>query len=274
LLSNRALGALACALTLVIAVGTTKLVLDRAIPEGKAPPAAPAPKKKAKPAAPAGSSEISKQVFIVQPVMPTGEIYPGGGTGFLLATRIVVNEKIVVTNRHVCEAGAEYVEQMTDGADTDGADFFILRQKERYWMVKRLAVSEETDLCLLSVPSEVGTSASGLPLGNAEPTMGEQVIVYGHPFLRPLTRNEGTALNIFEDPMDLERTLKGIPPMRIGRMDFIIMPGNSGSPLLNQNKEVVGVVFAMEVATKNGLYLPLNDLKRFLKQYASGALTQ
>lgn len=269
---NRLLVALAAVLSVVAGVGIALLLTTPTLP--KAPPAAKPPivqvkpKGKARPEAPAAqqSSSIERQVFILQPILPTGQIYPGGGTAFLLNDTHESGLKLIVSNRHVCESAADIIAELTSGEDTDGAEFFALRQGDALYLTRRLAVSEETDLCVLEAPAEVSRYATGLTTSENEPRPQEHVVVFGHPFLRPLTRNEGLALNIFEDPMEPERLIRGIPPMRIGRMNFIILPGNSGSPLLNDQGKVAGVIFAMETASKNGLYIPVNDLKRFLRQ--------
>lgn len=46
-----------------------------------------------------------------------------------------------------------------------------------------------------------------------------------------------------------------------------ILPGNSGSPLLNKFGNVIGVVFAYNSRSTNGFVVPLNVVKNFLRSF-------
>jgi S1-C subfamily serine protease len=196
------------------------------------------------------SAASQENVFMVK--VPTGE--QSGGTGFLLNHPDY--GKVIVTNRHVCEALDEV--NLTH----------LLEQGVEIHVAFTRAKSDLTDLCLIKPPLEVIGTREGLKLAARDAKPGEGVIVDGHPYLRPLTRYTGRLVNTLVQPYDLEE----IPPtkfMRMGRLSFMVFPGNSGSPVLNEAGEVVGVVFAMEGWTRNGLYIPLLDLKYFLMQAGS-----
>jgi V8-like Glu-specific endopeptidase len=47
----------------------------------------------------------------------------------------------------------------------------------------------------------------------------------------------------------------------------VIYPGNSGSPIFNDDNYVVGVVFASSNADHYGHYVPLEYLHRLLERY-------
>ena len=202
-------------------------------------------------------NKIDYQVFKLQPIMPNGTVYGGGGTAFLYSNGSV---DIVVTNAHVCLAG--FAEAQAQGAK-DGARLFLLFQGERRYVAKLIARSNVTDLCALEAPKDLTLRVQGLRPALKEFDSDEIVTVFGHPFLRPLTKAEGRFLNYLIDPISMS---EGMPPMRYGRMDLLVAPGNSGSPALDAEGRVAGVVFAFELDTKNGLIVPLVELIDFVNQ--------
>jgi S1-C subfamily serine protease len=44
-------------------------------------------------------------------------------------------------------------------------------------------------------------------------------------------------------------------------------PGNSGSPMMNRDGEVIGVIFAADGETNRGFVIPLDVLKNFVRIY-------
>ena len=174
-----------------------------------------------------------------------------GGTGFLV--NVPNYGKFIVTNRHVCEI---------DNLETK---YLIVANEESgtIYTARRRSISNLTDLCIVYAPSEVLGSLDGLELADREARPNELTLVMGHPYLKPLTVYSGHLVNTIVQPYDLNED----PPtkfMRMGRLSFMVFPGNSGSPVLNADGKVTGVVFAMEGWTRNGLYIPLLDLKYFI----------
>jgi S1-C subfamily serine protease len=54
--------------------------------------------------------------------------------------------------------------------------------------------------------------------------------------------------------------------MNIGRIDILVAPGNSGSPLIDVAGGVVGVIFGYDLRDTNGLFVPQADLEQFLRE--------
>ncbi len=195
-------------------------------------------------------AELAKQaVFMVLPY--TAQRVRSGGTGFLLETKNY--GKMIITNKHVCET--------LDEENT----IHVLEQGNAVYAAHQIAKSKLTDLCIIKAPKEVADTRVGLQLADTDIKPNEQVYVYGHPFLRPLTSYMGAYINTSTEPIGFEGVFDPSHVMEIGRLNFMVFPGNSGSPLLNAAGRVVGVIFAMEGGSRNGLFVPLSALRRFIE---------
>jgi len=176
----------------------------------------------------------------------------GGGTGFLVTHPIYGT--IVLTNRHICDIDP-----------TPGA-IYVLDQDEKVYRSTVRRRADLTDLCIIEPPLEFLAKYGGLSLAdrNWVPAQSEFLFVYGHPHLRKLTPVSGTFVNyswVYADfiPNLTTKTLK------VGRSDISIYPGNSGSPVLNYDGQVVGVVFAWEGQRMIALFIPLSSIYEFLE---------
>lgn len=151
------------------------------------------------------------------------------GSGFALDGRTLL------TNRHVL-AGASQLEVST----WDGHDF----------EVSTAAVGALVDLGVATVDGTLPRAASAY----VEPVAGEAVTVVGFPLGGPLTFSPGRVVG-FTDGSSL-----GIPG-KVMRLTGNVEPGNSGGPVLDAHGRVVGIVYAIELATGYGLAIPLDTLE-------------
>jgi serine protease Do len=175
-----------------------------------------------------------------------------GGTGFLVKSK--TRGPVILTNRHVCEV-----------MNPDNVIYYIEQPPIRY-AGRRIKKSANTDLCAIQVPEEFLRSRKPLRLATRPLQIGQHVNVYGHPFLNPLTYSEGHYINTTREPLNFkDGTLSADTIMQMGRVDFMVQPGNSGSPLLNDANEVVGIIFAMEGGNHMGLFIPLDEIQQFLE---------
>ena len=146
----------------------------------------------------------------------------------------------IVTNRHVA-SGATSLELAT----WTGTDFAA--------SVRSISETPGPDLALLS-----GGSAKSLAaLATSDAPDGTQVWAAGYP--------EGTQLSVLPGIVtDYVPGSDYTAPGQIMEITNPIKPGNSGSPLLDSAGKVVGVVFALNSVTGNGLAIPVSTLEQFL----------
>ncbi|MEZ5081683.1 MAG: trypsin-like peptidase domain-containing protein [Thermoleophilia bacterium] len=154
------------------------------------------------------------------------------GSGFAVSTHELV------TNRHVV-AGAERLEINT-------------------WDGRTLEVSA-ADVGALGDVAFV-TTVEPLPLvADFGETVapGSRVAAVGYPLGGPFKITRGVVVDrVSGTPFDV--------PGSILRIRAEVVPGNSGGPLLDRAGRVVGVVYALEVATGLGLAIPNDTLEELL----------
>src|SRR5262249_41588678 len=148
---------------------------------------------------------------------------------------LALDAHTLLTNRHVL-AGASQLEVSTwDGHDLE---------------VSTAAVGALIDLGVATVDGTLPRAASAY----AEPVAGEAITVVGFPLGGPLTFSPGRVVG-FTDGSSL-----GIPGQG-SRPTPNAEPGNSGGPVLAAHGRVVGIVYAIELATGYGLAIPLATLR-------------
>jgi S1-C subfamily serine protease len=152
------------------------------------------------------------------------------GSGFPVASHLLV------TNRHVVE-GAEELQLDT----WDGSSVAVQIHRAAYLY----------DLAVIETAQPLPRVAE---LADADPAPGTPVTVVGYPEAGPLRQTRGEVL----DSVAGERFDNAGKVLRISAL---VRHGNSGGPLLDERGKVVGVVYAIETATGDGLAIPVSSLR-------------
>ena len=156
----------------------------------------------------------------------------GVGSGFFVGSK-----GYLVTNFHVIGEGRPFTITAPGGKE--------LKPREI------IAVDRKADLVVVSVE---GNPPKGLKLGDSSMVRaGQSVLTVGNP----LGLNNSVARGVVAE----ERELEGRSMIQVA---MPIEPGNSGSPLVNDRGEVIGVI-AIKSAQSLGFAVPSNTLRQLLE---------
>lgn len=191
----------------------------------------------------------------------------GGGTGFV--TKAKSGKPVTVTNQHVC-VGSET-------KDKNG-DYLIASRLGEFEDVKAkiLDKDEKLDLCILE-----GVPGYPLEIGSL-PSKFQELLAVGHPSLMEQTpvRGDYTGENTVNIPLPgIGVCPPGTTPVVsmfglacilkfvVGDTTMRIFPGNSGSPVVDSNGKLVGVMDSMDTRTGWGSFIPVRFLKDYLEKF-------
>lgn len=157
-------------------------------------------------------------------------------------------KRYIVTNSHVCQINMQFGIN-TLFADNDQDIHRILYQ------------SQTEDICLLEPTHKIG----GFILG-FDPSLGQEVGILGYPELMPLHLSRGEVMaQINMDP----------GPGGYQHDSFYVsnqvLPGNSGSPVVDFTGRVVGILWGGRNDIFWGLIAPVSDIRKVIARYEGKA---
>ena len=158
------------------------------------------------------------------------------GTGFFI--KAPSGKIFTLTNKHIC---------------TMGETVFITVQG--ITSIQRvISSSATTDLCIMSAPEKAVPLSFAKGLRN-----NETIFILGWPLGETLSLLKGRfAGNLFVPFSPTEVYAAGVATLGS-------LPGNSGSPVMNTKREVVGIIFAgRSDGPGRGYFLPLTEIISFL----------
>lgn len=154
------------------------------------------------------------------------------GTGF------AINAHTLVTNRHVIENTRKLQVTTYDGHSVD---------------VTAVSAASVADLAIVTIEEAMDAAPV---LAQEDPGEGDEISVVGYPGGRQLTTVTGIVIGPAVDPLGtaLGDVLATTAPVE---------PGSSGSPVLNEAGEVVGVIYAKN-DSEQSFMVPVSMLRALL----------
>lgn len=168
-----------------------------------------------------------------------------GCNGLSTGTGFAIDAHTLVTNRHVVENSRDIEVTTYDG---------------RTITVTAAVVTTLADLAVVTTEEAMDVYSA---LAAADPVEGDAVTVVGYPRGRQLTTVSGIVLGTTQDPLASSSS-------PVFATTAPVEPGSSGSPVLNENGEVVGVVYAKNDADQS-FFVPVSTLRMLLDE--DGLLT-
>lgn len=189
----------------------------------------------------------------------------GHGTGFLIE---VDGVKAFMTNAHICATGR-------------------LQVAGKGWELKPTLINAQDDLCIAEpTVKELKIKNKPLPISDQIPTDGEVVRVIGYPLDKPKTTVSGR-LNLYTFVFmlktvpveELDNAFQGLCINSIDQIDggatcwdrresygvlAQIQVGNSGSPVINREGKVIGVIWGTKIPDGPGLAVKIEKIKRMI----------
>lgn len=164
------------------------------------------------------------------------------GCGFLsTGTGFALDAHTLVTNRHVVENSEKLQVQTYDG---------------RFVSATTVATTTVADIAIVTTEESLGGTFA--QVARQDPKQGDVITIVGYPKGGRLSTVSGVVLGATPDPL-------GSAVGTVLATTAVVEPGSSGSPVLDEYGNVVGVVYAT-TDTSQSLIVPVSTLAALLEQ--------
>jgi S1-C subfamily serine protease len=188
-------------------------------------------------------SVVRIRVAVVSETMQFGD-YTMKLHDYYRATAFFVSDDLLLTNNHVVKG------------EVDGVDVFFESDRHPY-AASVVAVDAVNDLALLRLHDP--DQRKGMPLELSPPQESDAITVIGYPE-GILTLSEGLLTN---KRVTTKRENQIVP---ITETTAPVEHGNSGSPILNENGHVIGIIFGIDRETQLSYSADFGAMKRFVSE--------
>lgn len=192
--------------------------------------------------APSGSANLSPDGFDTVQRMAV-RIRNVGCSSLSTGSGFAIDATTLITNKHVVSDSADLQVSTYDGRDVD---------------VTAAETADLADLAVVRTAAELPTYPG---LADDDPGRGDAVTVVGYPQGGVLTVTDGRVIGSTTDPLN----------ENLGEVlvtDAPVEPGSSGSAVLNEAGEIVGVVYAKSAAGQSFI-VPVSTLVDLLADDAA-----
>ena len=189
-------------------------------------------------------------------------IFSSTSSGVIIEQHIKEDYSLILTARHSCRATNERVENIKKITNPQPI-FRIYGIDHDYVEANIINISEKYDLCLLKTHSLLKGEA--IEIANVKPNYGDEVYNLAAP-LGIKGANMGLIFQGFYSGNLLSNLIKEDSAY----YSFPIKGGSSGSPVLNKDLELIGIVFSgVEGFESVAISCTYSQLIEFLETYSS-----
>lgn len=167
---------------------------------------------------------------------------------------VITPDGVCLTNYHVLYAFAK-----DKGIDDTGVFLVRLGNGKTYQLKKVLYASIEDDVAVLQLAIGLGEKLPFVPIERTLPKIGQDLYVLGNPQDMYYVFTKGMVANLYTDalmwPDGKGGSLRNLMAITA---DFAV--GSSGSPILNDRGNVIGMVSSTHVIEQNSTGYPLTQM--------------
>lgn len=179
-------------------------------------------------------------------------------TGFSIHYSAVEDQSQILTNHHFCEDATTDGKSILVQTMLPVSDEFNDTTISATGIIEKM--NEDLDLCLINVNEYIPPTTLVSPKYRAQPF--EELTIVGAPRgVYPIILETHFSNYIDREEISWMADTKGDQFLMISAR---LEPGHSGSPIFNQDREVIGIVFAGEVRAYGGYGVSNRDILKFL----------